>query len=467
MTKAPDEPPPGAAPSDAERLRAVPTERLRAVPTERLRAVPTGRFARFTRLGGLATGLAGQAVAGRAQAALTGRAPDMAALLLTPRNVTRITDRLSEMRGAAMKLGQLLSMETGDVLPPELADILARLRADADAMPPAQLKAVLAAAYGDGFRRLFRSFDTRPLAAASIGQVHRATAADGMRLALKLQYPGVRASIDSDLDNVAALIRWSGLWPRDLDIAPLMAEARRQLHEEADYAREGRYLSRFGALLADDPRFRVPEHRADLSTRDALAMSFEPSLPIEALAEAAPATRDAAAEALIALCLRELFEFRLMQTDPNFANYQWDAETGQIVLLDFGATREIPEALAEGHRRLLRAGLEGARSDILAELQAIGFLKPDISAPHREAIVDMAEMGFSALRGPPTFDFATSRLADDLRQRGQVIGQERELWHIPPADTLFLQRKIGGLYLLATRLGARVDLPRIARAFAG
>jgi len=165
LTKVPDDPPPGAAPSDAERLRAVPTERLRAVPTERLRAVPTGRFARFTRLGGLATGLAGQAVAGRAQAALTGRAPDMAALLLTPRNVTRITDRLSEMRGAAMKLGQLLSMETGDVLPPELADILARLRADADAMPPAQLKAVLAAAYGDGFRRLFRSFDTRPLAA--------------------------------------------------------------------------------------------------------------------------------------------------------------------------------------------------------------------------------------------------------------------------------------------------------------
>lgn len=434
-------------------------------PRLRPRAVPTGRLARFTRLGGLATGLAGRAAAGRVTAAFRGEKPDIASLLLTPGNITRITERLAEMRGATMKLGQLLSMESGDVLPPELADILARLRADADAMPPKQLKAVLTETYGEGFRRKLKSFNTQPLAAASIGQVHRATAADGMRLALKLQYPGVRASIDSDLDNAAALIRWSGLWPRELDITPLITEARRQLHEEADYIREGAYLRRFAELLRDDPRFVVPSHRADLSTRDALAMSFEQAAPIEALADAAPAIRDRAASALIELCLRELFEFRVMQTDPNFANYQWRAETEQIVLLDFGAAREIPHDLADGHLRLLRAGLDGMRDDILVELEAIGFIKPDLSVAHREAILDMAELGFSALRGTEAFDFATSPLADQLRQRGQVIGQERELWHIPPADTLFLQRKIGGLYLLATRLGARVDLPAIARSF--
>ncbi|WP_224815531.1 AarF/ABC1/UbiB kinase family protein [Hasllibacter sp. MH4015] len=431
------------------------------------RAVPTGRLSRFTKLGGLATGLAARAAAGRARAALTGQRPDMAQILMTQANLSRIADRLSEMRGAAMKLGQLLSMETGDVLPPELSHILARLRADADAMPPGQLKQVLSDAYGPDFRRHFRSFDTRPIAAASIGQVHRAQAKDGMRLALKVQYPGIRTSIDSDLDNVAGLIRWTGLWPRELDLGPVMAEARRQLHEEADYDREGRYLARFGTVLADDPRFVVPVHRPDLSTRDVLAMRFEPSVPIEALAEANTATRDAAASALIELCLCELFDFRLMQTDPNFANYRWRAETGQIVLLDFGATREIPAALADGHRRLLRAGLDGMREDILAELERIGFIKPGLSEAHCAAILDMAEMGFAALRGPEPFDFATSRLAEELRARGQVIGQERDLWHIPPADTLFLQRKIGGLYLLATRLGARVDLPRLARRFAG
>ncbi|MBY4892916.1 AarF/ABC1/UbiB kinase family protein [Rhodobacteraceae bacterium N5(2021)] len=434
-------------------------------PTLRPNAVPTGRVARFARMGGLATGLASRAAVGRAAAALRGERPDMAALMLTPGNITRITERLAEMRGATMKLGQLLSMESEDVLPPELAKILARLRAEADAMPPKQLKSVLEAVYGSEFRRKFNSFDPQPLAAASIGQVHRATAADGMRLALKLQYPGVRNSIDSDLDNAAALIRWSGMWPRELDIAPLMQEARRQLHEEADYVREGSYLRRFADLLEDDTRFIVPHHRPDLSTRDALAMSFEPSAPIEALSEAAPAVRDRAASALIELCLRELFDFRVMQTDPNFANYQWRAETEQIVLLDFGAARDIPEELAQGHRRLLQAGLEGMRDDIMVELAGIGFIKPDLSKAQRDAILDMAELGFSALRGAETFDFATSTLADQLRQRGQVIGQERELWHIPPADTLFLQRKIGGLYLLATRVGARIDLPAIARSF--
>ncbi len=420
----------------------------------------------MTRLGGLASGLAGRAAVGRARAAIRGEPADLAAVLLTPANITRIAERLSEMRGAAMKLGQLLSMESGEILPPELANILARLRADADAMPPKQLKSVLTNTYGDGFRKQFKSFNTQPLAAASIGQVHRATAADGMRVALKLQYPGVRASIDSDLDNAAALIRWSGLWPRELDIKPLLAEARRQLHEEADYMREGRYLAQFGDLLCDDPRFVVPQYRADLSAGDALAMSFEAAAPIESLAEADPSVRDRAATSLIELCLKELFDFRLMQTDPNFANYQWRAETQQIVLLDFGATREISETLADGHRRLLSAGLNGMRADILEELEAIGFIKPDLSAIHREAILDMAELGFGALTSAAPFDFVTSTLADDLRRKGQVIGQERELWHIPPADTLFLQRKIGGLYLLATRLGARVDLPAIVRQFA-
>lgn len=431
----------------------------------RPRPVPIGRLSRFTRMGGLATGLASQAAFARARAVVTGGETDIAGALMTPHNLTRIADRLSEMRGAAMKLGQLLSMETGDVLPPELAGILARLRADGDAMPAGQLKSVLQATYGDDFRQYFKSFTAAPLAAASIGQVHRAVARDGMRLALKLQYPGVKNAIDSDLDNAAALIRWSGLWPKELDLAPLLAEARNQLHEEADYVREGHYLSRFADLVADDPRFVVPKFRDDLSTDVALAMSFEDAAPIEALAEAAPSDRDAAMAALIELSLRELFDFRVMQTDPNFANYRWRAETRQIVLLDFGATREVPASLAEGHLRLLKAGLGGQREDILAELEAIGFIKEGLSAAHRDAIFGMSELGFSALRSPKAFDFAKTDLAADMRKQGQAIGQDRELWHIPPADTLFLQRKIGGLYLLATRLGAKIDLREIMAQF--
>lgn len=425
----------------------------------RHRSVPSTRLARLGRMGGLATGLAGDMAVGAGRALARGQRPRLDALMLTPAAIGRVADRLSEMRGAAMKLGQLLSMETGDMLPPELAEVLARLRAEAHTMPPRQLKRVLEAAYGKDFRRRFKGFDTTPLAAASIGQVHRATAADGMPLAVKLQYPGVRNAIDSDLDNAAALIRWSGLLPEGLDLAPVMAEARQQLHDEADYLREGGFMARFKALLKGDGRFVVPEYRPDLSAPGALAMSYEPSEPIETLAEAAPEMRDAAVSALIDLCLRELFDFRLMQTDPNFANYRWRPESGQIVLLDFGATREIAADVAEGHHRLLRAGRSRDRDAVLAALEALGFVRPDLSERHRNALLDMGEIGFDALAGP--LDFATSDLPDRMRRRGMEIGSERELWHIPPAETLFLQRKIGGLYLLAARLGARVDLPAL------
>lgn len=434
-------------------------------PPIRSRAVPASRLSRLGRMGGLATGLAGDVALGAGRALMRGERPRLDRLVLTPGAVGRIAERLSEMRGAAMKLGQLLSMETGDMLPPELAEILARLRAEAHTMPPKQLKRVLEAAYGADFRKRFKGFDATPLAAASIGQVHRATAADGMPVVVKLQYPGVRASIDSDLDNAAALIRWSGLMPAELDLGPVMAEARRQLHDEADYAREGDCMARFHALLAGDARFVVPVHRPDLSAPGALAMSYEAAEPIETLALAPPGTRDAAMTALIGLCLRELFEFRLMQTDPNFANYRWRPETGQIVLLDFGATRGISAAVADGHMRLLHAGLARDRDAVLGALEGLDFVRTGLAERHRTALLDMAEMGFEALAGP--LDFAASDLPERMRRRGMEIGGERELWHIPPAETLFLQRKIGGLYLMAARVGARVDFPALLAPYAG
>ena len=431
------------------------------------RSVPTGRVNRFAKMGGLATGLAGGMAVAGAQALARGQRPRAADMLMTPANMARFANHMAEMRGAAMKIGQLLSMEAGDLLPPELETILARLRSQAHVMPPAQLKLVLRTAYGDEFRALFRSFDSRPLAAASIGQVHRATANDGARLALKLQYPGVRQAIDSDVANAAALIRWSGLLPGDLDIAPLLEEARQQLHDEADYLREAKAMDRFRRLLSDDPRFVVPQPRHDLSRPDALAMSFEAAAPIESLSDEPPPVRDAAIAALIELCLAELFRFQTMQSDPNFANYRWRSETQQIVLLDFGATRSIPEPLAHGHLALLCAGLDGDRSDVLHALEALGFIRPDLSAEHQATLLDMADMGFDLLRQSGPFDFRDNTFADEMRRRGQAIGTERDLWHIPPAQTLFVQRKIGGLYLLAARIGAQVDIAHLARTAAG
>jgi len=427
-------------------------------PLSRPVAVPAGRLTRAARLGTLATGMASGAALSGLRAYAGGARPEWRDLLMTPANVRRFADELARMRGAAMKVGQLVSMDAGDVLPPELAQVLARLRAEADHMPPRQLRAVLDAEWGAGWQRRFRRFDVRPIAAASIGQVHRATPAEGPDLAIKVQYPGIRRSIDSDVDNVATLIRLSGLLPRGLDVAPLLAEAKRQLHEEADYAREARELARFGRLLAEDDAYLLPAPRADLTTDSVLAMTFVPGRPVEAMTQASAATRDRLMTLLIDLLFRELFDWGVMQSDPNFGNYRFDPESGRLILLDFGAARDLPPPLVARYRRLLAAGMGGARSDLEAACEGMGFFAPDTPAPFRAAITDMAEIAFAALRRPGPFDFGSADIVERLRDRGMALAAERDLAHMPPVDVFYLQRKVGGLYLLGRTLGARVDV---------
>lgn len=420
--------------------------------------MPTGRLSRLARFGGMATGIAGGLLIDGAREIARGNRPKLGDLLMTPGNAAKVTQQLANLRGAAMKMGQLMSMDAGDLLPRELTDILARLRADAESMPYAQLRGVLDRAWGPGWRERFTVFDIRPIAAASIGQVHRATLPDGRLLAIKVQYPGVRASIDSDVDNVAGLLKLSNLLPRTLDIAPMLAEAKRQLHEEANYAREAAYLTRYRALLADLPGFAVPEVAPELTTPDVLAMTFMEGVHIERLAEAPQAVRDAAMTRLIDLVLRELFDFGLMQTDPNFANYLWDAAGERLVLLDFGATREIPAGLADGYRRLARAGLAGDQAQIWAIATELGFVAPSVPDQYRRRILAMAELAVAPLRDGGPFDFGRNDIAIRLRDEGLALAADRALWHIPPPETLFVQRKLGGMYLLASRLKARVNV---------
>jgi len=320
-------------------------------------AVPSSRLARLSRLGSMTAGVAGNmALGGMAQLG-RGQRPDWRGLLLTPANVSRVADQLAKMRGAAMKIGQLASMDTGDVLPPELAQIMARLRDDAHYMPPAQLKKVLAAQWHEGWLRDFKRFDVRPIAAASIGQVHRAQLRDGRDVAIKVQYPGVARSIDSDVANVGALIRMSGLLPTGFALDPYLEEAAVQLHEETDYIREAACLNRFRDLLADAEGFVLPQVHDDWSTGSILTMDYVAGRPIEEAADAPQDQRDLIMERLIELTLREAFEFKVMQSDPNFANYQFDADSGRIILLDFGATREISIEISTNYIDMLMSGL--------------------------------------------------------------------------------------------------------------
>lgn len=427
----------------------------------RQRAVPAGRIARIGTFGRLVGGVAGGMVAEGARRLASGEGITPRDLILTPGNVQRLTDRLSHLRGAAMKMGQMISLDAGDFLPEELSRILATLRDQANFMPTRQLDQVLRSEWGPDWRKQFRWFNPRPIAAASIGQVHKALTRDGELLAIKVQYPGVAKSIDSDVDNVMTLLKIAGFAPPELEMDKLMAAAKQQLHEEADYQREGRQMALYRERLAGTPGFVVPRLHESLTRGAILAMSFEEGGSIEELGNEPPELRDAVFARLIRLVARELFEFGVMQTDPNFANFRYRRETGEIVLLDFGACRPVDAAVANGYRRMLEAGLKGNAQEVLRATIEAGFMMPIVAEKHPDRVNRMIDIVINEMRADAPFDFGDRAFIPLLREEGWAIAQDKDTWAFPPIETLFVQRKVSGTALLGARLKAKVNIRRI------
>ena len=427
----------------------------------RQRAVPAGRMARFGTFGRLVGGVAGGMVAEGARRLASGENISARDLILTPGNVQRLTDRLSHLRGAAMKMGQMISLDAGDFLPEELSRILATLRDQANFMPTKQLDSVLKSEWGPDWRKQFRWFNPRPIAAASIGQVHKALTRDGEELAIKVQYPGVAKSIDSDVDNVMTLLKVAGFAPPELEMEKLMAAAKQQLHEEADYQREGEQMALYRQQLAGVEGFVVPRLHESLTRGSILAMSFEEGVSIEELGNESPERRDAVFARLIRLVARELFDFGVMQTDPNFANFRYRRETGEIVLLDFGACRLVDPAVANGYRRMLEAGLKGNAQQVLAATIEAGFMMPIVAEKHPERVNKMIDIVINEMREDAPFDFGDRAFIPLLRDEGFAIAQDKDTWAFPPIETLFVQRKVSGTALLGARLKAKVNIRRI------
>ena len=432
------------------------------MPDKKSQPVPSGRLSRVWGLGSLAGRIAGNALTNGASQLIKGQRPALSDLVLTPGNIARVADKLATMRGAAMKIGQLISMDGGDFLPRELADILARLRDDAQPMPRQQLEAVLRHAWGENWQADLLYFSFAPEAAASIGQVHKAITMDGQMLAVKIQYPGVRQSIESDVDNVATLIRLSGLIPKTLDISPILAEAKTQLLQEADYIREAQMLAQYQAHLHHDSRFIVPTPVNELCSTDVLAMTFERGDDIQTISTLPDEQRSTLMSALMSLFFQEVFDFKLIQSDPNLANYRFNADTNQIILLDFGATREIPDAISSGYQRLLQAAATQNKEAMLDAALDIGLVGREHTTSQQQQVVALGMKACEAIHSAQDYDFGNSDLIGQLHTMGTQLTLEENFWHVPPADALFIHRKLGGLFLLAKRLNVTMNLRRIA-----
>lgn len=417
--------------------------------------VPSSRLARFAKLTGLATAVSGNVIKDVSKQLLNGERPSLSASLLSTDNANSITSRLAQMRGAAMKLGQLLSMDAGELLPAEWEPILSRLRHQADAMPKKQLLSVLEEAWGPKWHTQFSYFSFEPIASASIGQVHRATLNSGEDLAIKVQYPGVRESIDSDIDNVLSLIKFSGALPKHLNIDPLIAEAKAQLKTEADYLQEATFLKQYKQNLAQHSDYVIPFVHDDLTTQNVLAMEYVEGESISDL-KAGSVIADDICKKLMALTYIELFETKLMQSDPNFANFLYQNATSRIVLLDFGACRKLTEHTSLHYLKMAEAMQVQNTQAMQSALFELGLVDDSMSENALSTILNACSLASECLQSQP-YNLKEAKLIKRIQEITMPLLADKTSTISPEFDVALVNRKITGMVLLANKLEASLD----------
>jgi aarF domain-containing kinase len=455
--------------SSGTQIRAPSTDDDSALPRlQEGRSVPSSRVARAVGFASLGAGLAWGTASEFASRLVRGGGSSSSAgsVVTSDANADRLAATLCRMRGAALKMGQMLSIQDESLLPPALTRALNQVRQGADAMPRYQLVQQLEAQLGANWRDNFESFDEQPFAAASIGQVHKATIRhdeDGGKLhhvVVKVQYPGVAASIESDLRNLSMLVTFTGLAPKGLFIENVLRVGRDELQVECNYLNEMANQQAFQELVTNDPILRdngfvIPNVIEALTTEQVITSDYASGGTIDRVSHLDQEERNRIGRTILYLTMKELFVWRLMQTDPNWGNFLYDVATRQTTLIDFGATREFSKDFVDGYLRIVWASANRDEKTLMAQSHRMGFLTGD----ENEQMLHAHKLsGFTV--GEPfwtndAFDFQGSSISTRLGEHTSVFLKHRLT--PPPEEVYTLHRKLAGAYMLCIKLGANIS----------
>lgn len=424
--------------------------------------LPRKAVTRTAKLAALPLGIAGRATWGLGKR-IGGRSAEIVAQELQQRTADQLFKVLGELKGGAMKFGQALSVFES-ALPEEIAGpyraALTKLQEAAPPMPVRTVHSVLEERLGENWRELFLSFEDRPTAAASIGQVHRAVWHDGREVAVKVQYPGAGEALLSDLAQLSRFVKLLGPLIPGMDIKPLISEMRDRVSEELDYALEARAQREHAAEFADDPGVLVPDvvHQSD----QVLVTEWIDGIPLaEVIAGGTPEERDRAGQLLARFLFSGPARTGLLHADPHPGNFRLlpdDGKGWRLGVLDFGTVDRLPGGLPDTIGACLRMTLEGEAEAVYGLLCEEGFVKesidldPEAVLAYLLPIIEPAEVEeFTFTRG--WMRTQAARIAD-VRSPAHQLGKRLNL---PPAYLLIHRVTLSTIGVLC-QLNATVRL---------
>ena len=375
-------------------------------------------------------------------------------------NAERIVRELGQLKGAAMKVGQMLSLQDS-LLPPEVTGVLAALQRQAPPIPFGVVQRALDAE-PPGWRNTVARLDPQAIAAASIGQVHRGVLADGRPVAVKIQYPGIAEIIEADLVNLRRLLQSLFALFTDADFGPVWEEVRDRLREELDYVNEADNLRRMAALWAGSEQVVIPGVIDAASSRRVLTMDYVAGYTVNEACDQRTrpdderrmqALRDRWGAVLFDFMLRGLFEHRLIHADPNLSNFSFLAD-GRVVVYDFGCVKSVPPNIANGYRALARAALAGRRSEVPALLAAMGVCMASGAPVSAGLIAPALDLVFKVLDAerPYRFGYDDQLLRQIIDNNLIHFGEAKDIRF--PHDIVFINRTAAGHYGNLSRLRA-------------